>query len=468
MTPAMGASRDLNVCIMVGFGSRGPRGRVQPVVSRGPIGIAMCPRLFPQVVLALALACGGVSLRAADQPVSSTSGDWRADAPGRKHRIDPGKLPAPNQNASTKNHPKIVARPSGAQLQVPTGFKVELFAEGFKNPRHLTTAPNGDVFVVESEPGLIRVLRATGGAPVQNTVFATGFTKPFGLAFYPPGPDPKYIYVGNTDGIVRLPYRHGDLKATGEPQKITDLPSGGQLEGGGHWTRDVVFSRDGKRLFASVGSKTNVDEEHEPIEKERARIYVMDPEGQGKEPFATGIRNPVGLAVHPVTGELWTSVNERDGLGDDLVPDYITKVKQGAFYGWPWSMLGIAPDPRHSARAAATPQITTPDVLVQAHSASLNLTFYTGEAFPKEYRNNIFAAFHGSWNREVRTGYKIIRVPIVDGKATGEYQDFLTGFVLPNGDVWGRPVGLCVTKDGALLMSEDGNKTIWRISAVKQ
>jgi glucose/arabinose dehydrogenase len=409
-------------------------------------------------------------LQAAELPGPATSGDWRADSPGQRHRVTAADLPLPKANESTKNHPKIVARPDGAQLHVPGGFSVELYAEGFKNPRHLTTAPNGDIFVVESEPGLIRVLREMSGvgAPVQNVVFATGFTKPFGLAFYPPGPEPQYIYVGNTDSVVRLPYKNGDLKATGEPQKITDLPSGGKLEGGGHWTRDVVFSLDGKRLFASVGSKSNADEEGDPVENERARIFVMDPEGQGKTPYATGLRNPVGLAVHPVTGELWASVNERDGFGDDLVPDYITRVQPGAFYGWPWSYLGLGIDPRPASRRPPSAQkVTAPDVLVQAHSASLNLTFYTGEAFPKEYRHSVFAAFHGSWNRETRTGYKVIRVPVEEGKPADYYEDFLTGFVLPSGDVWGRPVGLCVARDGALLVSEDANNTIWRISVAQ-
>jgi glucose/arabinose dehydrogenase len=428
-------------------------------------------RLFPRAVLAVALACAGFHLRGADAPVLRDSGDWRADAPGQRHRIVPRDLPPPNVNASAKNHPKIVARPDGAQLRVPSGFTVQRYADGFKNPRHLTTAPNGDIFVVESEPGLIRVLRETSGhgAPDQNVVFATGFTKPFGLAFYPPGPDPQYIYVGNTDSVVRLPYRNGDLKATGEPQKITDLPSGGQLEGGGHWTRDVVFGLEGNRLFVSVGSKTNVNQEDDPAEKERARIYSMDPDGRAKTPYATGLRNPVGLAIHPVTGELWTSVNERDGLGDDLVPDYITRVQPGAFYGWPWFYLGVGTDPRGPRRPAANgvQKITPPDVLLQAHSASLNLTFYTGDAFPKEYRHHLFAAFHGSWNREVRTGYKVIRVLVEDGQPADYYEDFLTGFVLPSGDVWGRPVGLCVTKDGALLVSEDGNNTIWRIAVAQ-
>jgi glucose/arabinose dehydrogenase len=427
-------------------------------------------RLIIRVVVCAAFVLGGFHLRAADLPGTGTGGDWRSDSPGQRHRITAGDLPTPNVNATSKNPPKIVARPDGAELHVPAGFAVQRYADGFKNPRHLTTAPNGDIFLVESEPGMIRVLRETSGhgAPDQNVVFATGFTKPFGLAFYPPGPEPQYIYVGNTDSVVRLPYKNGDLKATGEPQKITDLAAGGKLPGGGHWTRDLAFSLDGKRLFVSVGSKSNADEEGDAEENERARIFVMDPEGQGKTPFATGLRNPVGLAIHPVTGELWTSVNERDGLGDDLVPDYITRVQQGAFYGWPWSYLGLGSDGRAAGRRTiAVQKVTPPDVLVQAHSASLNLTFYTGEAFPKEYRHSVFAAFHGSWNRQVRTGYKVIRVPVEDGKPTDYYEDFLTGFVLPNGDVWGRPVGLCVAKDGALLVSEDGNNTIWRISVAQ-
>jgi glucose/arabinose dehydrogenase len=399
------------------------------------------------------------------------NGDWKAAAPGVRHHIDPKSLPAPFATESAKAQPKVIPRPEGAKLQVPDGFEVSEYVSGLQNPRYLLTAPNGDIFVVESGPGRIRVLRDTDGdgKPDKNEVFAKGLHQPFGIAFYPPGPDPQYLYVGNTDGVVRFPYKNGDLAASKDPEPITDLSSGGHLTGGGHWTRDIVFSKDGKKLYASIGSKSNVDEDNAPVENERARIFEMNPDGSGKRVYASGIRNPVGLAIQPQTGALWTSVNERDGLGDDLVPDYITEVKDGGFYGWPWFYLGNNPDPRHKANPHSdlADRITVPDVLVQAHSASLKLVFYDGDQFPAEYKGDAFAAFHGSWNRSTRTGYEIIRVPLKDGKSTGVYEDFVTGFVTPDGDVWGRPVGLTVAKDGALLFSDDGGNAIWRVSAKK-
>jgi glucose/arabinose dehydrogenase len=364
---------------------------------------------------------------------------------------------------------------------VPPGFKVELFASGLKAPRALRVAPNGDIFVAETDAGRIRVLRAPDGAnkPSETSVFVSGLGAPFGLAFYPPGPDPQWLYVAMTTSVVRFPYRAGDLRARGRAQTIVP-----RLPSGGHTTRDVVFSNDGARMFVSVGSATNAAEgmgERYPegllsFEKEhglgaswgrdtdRAAVLAFDPDGRGRKTFATGIRNCVGLAVHPQTGEVWCSVNERDGLGDDLVPDFITRVREGGFYGWPWFYIGANPDPNHRGhRAELKDKITVPDVLIQAHSASLQLAFYTGTQFPAEYRGDAFAAEHGSWNRAKRTGYKMIRVKLKDGVPTGEYQDFLTGFVASDRAVWGRPVGVAVARDGSLLVSEDANGTIWMI-----
>jgi glucose/arabinose dehydrogenase len=365
----------------------------------------------------------------------------------------------------------VVAPPKGAKPDVPKGFDVKLYASGFANPRYLLTAPNGDIFVTESSANVIRVLRDSDGDghPEINQAFATGLKRPFGLAFYPPGPSPEFLYVANTDGIVRFPYRDGDLKARSKPEHIADLSSGGRLTGGGHWTRDIVFSNDGSKLFASIGSKTNVDDEtSEPEERERARIFRFKPDGSERMVYAWGLRNAVGIAVHPETGDLWASVNERDGLGDDLVPDYITRVREGGFYGWPWYYLGKHQDPRHrGARPDLADKVLVPDVLVQAHSAPLNMIFYDGGQFPDAYRGDAFVALHGSWNRAKRTGYKVVRVPLKDGKPKGTYEDFMTGFVTPEGNVWGRPVGLTVAKDGALLVSEDGNNSIWRITYKK-
>jgi glucose/arabinose dehydrogenase len=347
------------------------------------------------------------------------------------------------------------------------GYSVSEYATGFVEPRLIRTAPNGDLFVAESKPGLVKVVRAgaAGRGPTVET-FAGGFDRPFGIAFFPPGPSPTHVYVGNTNSVVRFPYQPGDLKARGPQEMIVpDLPAGGKLRGGGHWTRDIAFSRDGRKMYVSVGSHSNVDEvDNNPIERDRATILEFNPDGSGRRVFVSGIRNAVGLAVHPETGKLWASVNERDGLGDDLVPDYITSVADGDFFGWPWFYMGGHQDPRHKGKhPELKAKVRTPDVLVQAHSASLEMVFYTGMQFPAADRGSIFAALHGSWNKSMRTGYKVIRVPLEAGAATGEYEDFLTGFVTAEGQVWGRPVGVAVASDGALLVSDDGSKTIWRV-----
>ena len=395
-------------------------------------------------------------------------GDWTTDAPGVRRLLTLKDLDAPYATESAKNRPKVVPRPEGAWPKVPAGFKITAFAEGLDNPRVLTTAPNGDIFVAESRRNRVRVLRdknGDGNAEIKE-IFVEGLKQPFGIAFYPPGPNPQYAYVANTDSVVRFPYQNGDLKARGAGETIVnDLDGGGRLTGGGHWTRDVVFSQDGRKMYVSIGSKSNVDEDNNPVEDRRARIFEYSPDGKNERVFASGIRNPVGLAINPQTGALWTSVNERDGLGDHLVPDYITSVKDGGFYGWPWYYLGDHQDPRHKGEHPELQgKITVPDVLLQSHSASLDMIFYTGKQFPKAYNNDAFAAEHGSWNRARRTGYKIIRVPMQNGKATGEYEDFVTGFVTGDGDVWGRPVGVTVAKDGALLFSDDGGNLVWRVA----
>lgn len=400
------------------------------------------------------------------------SGDWSTDAPGVRRLIKAADLPQPYDTKSVDNGPRMAARPDGAMPQVPAGFKVEEFASGLKNPRLIRAAPNGDVFIAESRAGEIRVLRAKNGAskPEVNEIFATGLAQPFGIAFYPNGANPKYIYVANTDSVWRFPYQNGDLKARGKQEVVVgNLPGGGRLRGGGHWTRDIAFSADGKKMYVSVGSVSNVQENPNSDETRRANILEFNPDGTSERIYASGIRNPVGIAVHPKTGDLWTSVNERDGLGDNLVPDYITRVKDGGFYGYPWYYIGGNQDPRHKgARPELRDKVLVPDVLLQSHSASLQMTFYTGSQFPKEFINDAFAAEHGSWNRERRTGYKIIRVPLKNGVPGGEYEDFMTGFVTPEGNVWGRPVGVTVAGDGALLVTDDGSNKVWRISYDKK
>jgi glucose/arabinose dehydrogenase/cytochrome c5 len=390
--------------------------------------------------------------------------DFRYEAPGKTRKITVADLPEPYATPSAGNAPKVVPRPANVWPKTLPGFKVDIYAQGLKRPRLMRTAPNGDVFVSETRADQITVFRGmtADGKPASQQVFATGLNEPFGIAFYPPGPNPQYIYVGNTDEVVRFKYSTGDLKVQGKPEHIIDLP-----HGGGHTTRDVAFSPDGKRLYASVGSASNVDDvDTTPAEHNRADILVMNPDGSGMKVYASGIRNPVGLAVDQKSGELWTSVNERDGLGDNLVPDYITHVQEGGFYGWPWWYMGNHQDPRHAGKHPELgPKAIVPDVLLHPHNASLQLTFYDGKQFPAEYHGDIFAAEHGSWNRSARAGYEVIRVPRHGTtRASGDYEDFLTGFVLPTGQAWGRPVGVTVATDGSLLVSDDGSNTIWRVS----
>ena len=392
-------------------------------------------------------------------------GDWTSDAPGVRRHITVNDLPRPNETKSSDNGPRMVERPKDAWPKAPAGFVVELLAEGFDNPRKIITAPNGDLFIAESGPGRVKVLRqGADGKVSEKGTFASKLTQPFGIAFYPLGANPEFVYVANTDSVVRFAYKNGDLKATGEPQMIVpDLPGGGRLRGGGHWTRDIVFTQDGKKMFVSVGSLSNNDD-NPKREKERAAVLEFNPDGTGRREYATGIRNAVGLAIEPKTGVLWGSVNERDGLGDDLPFEYVTSIKEGGFYGWPFFYIGNHEDPRYKGKhPELADKVIVPDVLIQAHSASLCMTFYTAAQFPAKYSGWAFAAEHGSWNRARRTGYKVIGVPMKDGKATGEYEDFLIGFVTSSGDVWGRPVGVTVDTSGALIMADDGGNCVWRV-----
>lgn len=392
--------------------------------------------------------------------------DFRYEQPGKVRKITLKDLPAPFASTSSGNGPKLVPRPEKAWPLVPPGFKVELYASGLGEPRLIRTAPNGDFFLAESRTGEIRLFRGitVEGKPEKAEIFATGLKRPFGINFYPPGPDPQWIYVGNTDSVVRFPYQNGDLKARGPAEHIADVPGGG-----GHWTRDIQFTADGKKMFISVGSVSNIDDpDTTPAEKNRADVLEFNPDGSSMQIFAYGIRNCVGLAINSKTGELWCSVNERDALGDDLVPDYITHVEEGGFYGWPWWYMGGHQDPRHAGKhPELKDKVITPDVILHPHNASLGLTFYDGKQFPEEYQGDIFAAEHGSWNRAIRVGYELIRVPLHQtGHASGEYEDFMTGFVVDNGHVWGRPVGVTVASDGSLLVTDDGSKSIWRVSYI--
>jgi hypothetical protein len=434
----------------------------------------------------------GVALKYEELPLmagGTNPNDWQRQAPGAQHHITVGELPKPFETKSAGNGPQVVAAPTNATLAVPAGFAVKLFAKGLHNPRLVRTAPNGDIFIAETGRNRIRVMRTADGAdaPTENQIFAEGLHGPFGISFYPPGDNPTWIYVANNNSVVRLPYHNGDLKVSGEPEEIVPRLANTT---GGHSTRDVVFSKDGKRMFISVGSGSNVaermdkktPEEVQAWEAEngagatwgsewhRAQVLWTDPEGHAPlRAYATGVRNGVGLAVNQITGDLWVSTNERDALGDDLVPDYVTRLKEGGYYGWPWFYIGNHEDPRHAGeRSDLAGKAIVPDVLEASHSASLQMTFYTASsgaaAFPADYRGDAFVALHGSWNRTIRTGYKVIRVLLKNGVATGQYDDFLTGFVVDNQSVWGRPVGVTVAHDGALLVTEDGNGTMWRVA----
>ncbi|TGQ34956.1 sorbosone dehydrogenase family protein [Mesorhizobium sp. M00.F.Ca.ET.216.01.1.1] len=421
----------------------------------------------------------------ADQPVlkgKAAFGGWKADRPGVRRLITPDDLQAPDVSQSSSNSASPVERATSAGPQLPPGFSAEMIVSGIDNPRVVRVAPNGDLFVADSEADQIRVYRLAEGSakPAEKAIFARNLTQPYGIAFYPPGDKPQWVYVANSDSIVRFPYRDGDLKASGGPETIVDnIPSTH------HWTRDIAFSPDGKTLFLSVGSGSNVAEDigaepeggfdawtkSKPLgaawgsEDGRADVLAYDPDGNNGRTVATGLRNCSGMTVQPATGALWCVVNERDELGDNVPFEYATTVKDGAFYGWPWYYIGDNEDPRHQGeRPDLAGKVTLPDVLMQAHSAPLNIAFYDGKNFPADYQGDAFVALHGSWNRDVRTGYKVVRLKFRDGKPTGEYEDFMTGFVISNDEVWGRPVGVAVARDGALIVSEDGNGSIWRVT----
>ncbi|AFY41430.1 sorbosone dehydrogenase family protein [Nostoc sp. PCC 7107] len=380
-------------------------------------------------------------------------------------RINLQKLPPPFATESASKRPDVVSIPQNPVLRVPPGFQVNVFAEGLEAPRWLSLTPSGDVLVTETRENRIRLLRDSNGDGVADLskTFASadnGLNIPFGMAFAG-----NYFFLGNTDAVLRFPYSKGQKQLSGTGKKIADLPGGGYNQ---HWTRNVVAAPDGKKLYVSVGSRSNVDEEALP----RASVQVMNIDGSQQQTFAYGLRNPVGLDFHPVTQELYTTVNERDGIGDDLVPDYFTRIRSGEFYGWPYTYLTSNNlDPRQTAngkskRPDLATRTRTPDVLFQAHSAALGVQFYDGKSFPEKYKNGAFVAFRGSWNRDRGTGYKVVFVPFdTKGRPQGNYEDFLTGFLLnPNTPTtWGRPVGLLVLPDGSLLVTEEANNRIYRI-----
>jgi glucose/arabinose dehydrogenase len=373
--------------------------------------------------------------------------------------IKPESLPKPSQSAT--NFPRVAPAPPDAKLQLPSGFQISVFAEGdFANPRWMIEGPNGDLFLSDARKNAVFLLRdANKDGKIDNAserfTLVEGLKRPFGMAI-----NNGYFYIGNVNSVVRFKYNIGDNKITSAAEQIAELP-----EAGFHWTRNLLFSPDGKKLYVSIGSASNVDIEPDA---RRGAISEYNPDGSGHRIFASGIRNPIGLAWNPATKELWTAVNERDGLGDDLVPDYATSVKDGGFYGWPYVYIGNNVDPRREKDMAniRLKSAIVPDVLLEAHCAALGIVFYTGKMFPKEYQGDAFVALHGSWNRSQRSGYKVVRIPMKNGKPEGGYENFLTGWVPdPNArEVWGRPVGLTMLRDGSLLVVDDGGNKVWRIT----
>lgn len=438
---------------------------------------------IPQLAfLSILLSSAALAQDATAPALQGTSafGGWQDDRPGTWRLILPKDLPKPSPAESISNSADRVTAPEDAAPLLPEGFSAYRIASGLRGPRVVRVAPNGDLFVADSRANRLLVYRLDeSGAVTEQSVFASGLNQPYGIAFYP-SDRPRWVYVANSGSIVRFPYEEGDMSARGEPEEVVaGLPTGG------HWTRDIAFSPDGGTLYVSVGSLSNVAEaiaaqlevdakvwaDEMPLgalwgsEEGRAQVRAYDPDGGNGRVVATGLRNCSGMAVQPKTGALWCVVNERDGLGDNVPFEYATTVRDGAFYGWPWYYIGSNEDPRHQgARPDLAGEVTIPDVLLQAHSAPLGITFYEGDRFPADYKGDAFVTMHGSWNRGTRTGYKVVRLKFENGRPTGAYMDFMTGFVLSDASVWGRPVGVAAAKDGALIVTEDGSGTIWRIT----
>jgi glucose/arabinose dehydrogenase len=422
-------------------------------------------------------------------------GDWHKDAPGLMRLITPSDIVAPLASPSSANRSVTVAKPADAQLKTMPGFEVNTFVSNLDGVRVIKQAPNGDVFVSQSRPGNIRVgeqyqfqrgkitvIRPSSDHTKAQVIetFAADLKDPYGIAFYPQGSNPQWLYVGMQGQVVRYPYHNGDLKSSAEPEVIVK-----GLPVGGHWTRDVAFSLDNKTMYLAVGSGSNVaiDMEDRPTdlqawekihglggawgnETDRAVVLAFTPDGQNRRVFATGIRNCSGLTIQPVTSSVFCSTNERDLLGDNTPPDYITSVKEGGFYGWPWIYHAVHEDtrPAGGSRPDLKGKAIEPDALIQPHSAPLGMAFNPGGMFPAEWSGDAFAALHGSWNRSLHTGYKIIRLPVKNNQLTGSYQDFVMGFTAGEEAVWGRPVNVTFMNDGSMLFSDDVNASIYRVT----
>jgi glucose/arabinose dehydrogenase len=404
----------------------------------------------------LSLSLLAVALFAA--PALAEMGD---QAPGQRFQFDPNNLPAPAPDQSVANSSNVVPIPVPPPFRLPAGFAVNKFAGPFEYPRWLTVAPNGDVFLALPDSGEVMLLRDADGDGKAElaTVYARGFNRPHGLAMHG-----DHLYVADVERVWRLPWHAGDSRATGKAEPVTAYGVFGSTAG--HWTRNIAFAPDGQRFYVDVGSANNIGEDPSP----RATVQSFAVDGGDRQTFASGLRNAVGIAFYPGTNDLYVVVNERDGLGDGLVPDYLTRLKEGGFYGWPYAYIGQHPQPDFPQRPDMVAKTIVPDLLFQSHSAPLGLVFYEGAMFPAEYKGDAFVSLHGSWNAEKPTGYKIVRVPFKNGRPVGYYENFLTGFW--SGDespanVWGRPVGLAVARDGSLLVADDVSGIIWRISYQK-
>ncbi|MBX0291293.1 sorbosone dehydrogenase family protein [Hymenobacter sp. HSC-4F20] len=432
--------------------------------------------------LTLLAACGGPSKKEKAEAAATTPADTVATA---TTAVD---LPQPYATKSTTKRSKVIGWPAGKMPTAPAGFVVTKYADGFESPRNTYVLPNGDILVAEAntipttpkkkvtaaldlDPS--KSLRATSanritllrdadkdGTPETRAVFLSGLSQPFGMLVLD-----NYFYVANTDGVWRYPYQVGQTKITGTGQKILPLPKGGYNN---HWTRNLLADAKGSKIYVTVGSGSNVQEHGAENEVRRANILEINPDGSGEKVYAAGLRNPVGVDWAPGTQTLWTAVNERDELGDELVPDYLASVKEGAFYGWPYAYFGQHEDPRRKGERPDLVQKTVvPEVPLGPHTASLGLAFYKGNAFPAQYRSGAFIGQHGSWNRSEFSGYKVVFVPFKDGKPSGPMQDFLTGFIAnaAEKEVYGRPVGITYLPDGSLLVADDAANTLWRVAA---
>ena len=379
--------------------------------------------------------------------------------PGARVEIKPSDLPPPYATPSVRNRAAPLTRREGQVPRVPDGFSITPFADGLQHARWLAVAPNGDVLLAEPRAGHVRILRDADGDGRAETseIFAAGLQRPHGMVLHGDA-----LYVADTEGVWRLPYKTGSLRAGGKAEAVT--APGALGPGSGHWTRNLAIAPDGTKLYVAIGSASNIAEESSP----RATIQEFNLDGSGQRTFAAGLRNPVGIAFYPGTHDLYTVVNERDGLGDELVPDYLTKVRDGGFYGWPYAYIGGHPQPGLAARRPdLVKQTLAPDLLFRAHTAALGLVFYTADMFPAAMKGDAFVGLHGSWNAATPRGYHVVRVPFKGGRPVGHYEVFMSGFWVEGEQparVIGRPVGLAVAKDGSLLVADDAANVVWRVS----